>query len=142
MIVHLCEQFAERFPKPPMVEQDAWFVMQPQLTPGQDFRDFVKRSRATRKRNKTVRQIEHAQFACMHIGDEMLLGDAVQTNFQRLKLFGDNARNSAARRKTRSRCNAHQSHAAPAIDHCNMVLREKDADGFGDLPIFLIIAGP
>ena len=67
---------------------------------------------------------------------------STQANFQRLKLLGDNAGNCATRRKTGPRRNTHQSDTAPAIDHRDAVLCEKDADCRRNLSIFLIVAGP
>jgi hypothetical protein len=120
----MLEERGERRPVARDIDDEDRLLVQPELTPRQDFDRFVERADTARQHRERIGALGHDAFALMHIGDDDKLAETAMGGLAMLQMHRDDPGDPAAAGHHRVGDAAHQPVSAAAIDQLDPVRRE------------------
>ena len=93
--------------------------MQPQLEPGQSFKQFLQGSESTGQRHHRVCQFEHPRFALMHRVNHLEFGKAGMHDLIRHQRFRDHADHLTTQLQNGVSNHSHQSGLGRAVNQAD-----------------------
>src|ERR1044071_3877132 len=106
----------QRIPVAVEIDQDQWFVVQPNLPPGENLESFIKRAHPAGQNREGVGQLEHPLLANMHAVDDMQLAGAAMTDLTHIEVMRDDSDHASAFGQHGIGHNTHQPDPTAAID--------------------------
>jgi len=138
---HPVEELEEWVEESSDIQHSDRFVMQPQLLPGEDFKEFVHGSDAARQDEEGVGQIHHATLPLVHGLDTNQLGNSVMCQFPADEVLGDHSDDLTSRRKTGIGEGSHQTDVTAAVNQSKASRGQLCAEGASRVGVSLWLPG-
>ena len=122
------------------VEEPDGFLMKAELSPGQDFKELLERSKAAWQGNEAIGQRGHSCLPGVHRVHHFKLGDAsmldpLPIDFPAEQALRNDARDVTAGPKAGVGDDTHQADIAPPIDEFDALMGQGLPETAGDLTI-------